>query len=508
MLTENYLLDVMVSVETIENETYETTINLNFKDKEIPGDKYKRLEFLNCTFKKGVSITNLEMENLVIEFTNCTFQSFRLINSKLADFHFDKCNLNNFSIFHSEIDSVYFTDCQAKKELVLSEVKGGFVSVSNSEISKFRLFCKEMEEVDIISKNTIDTIELNAFKKISITGSVKKIISHLGEFNSLEVEALYDYIDEGDGEKKASIVANRIEELSFRYNSFTGSVKIEDLEIDHLNMNDVDSDKGFMRFNELKIKKAHFSDVAIKSFYWNQVTFKDELRIERCDFSSLKIANVKWLPGKKMSDSFIDEEIPLFYLIRKKWFEKFEKNQKSKGTLFLHSLRKRFFGDLDLYDDQDISDLQYERETYRQLKATSISNQNLMESLDFYRNEMRLHWKEMRINNERNWADRVLVFVNRVVSDFGQNWWWALLWLFAVHFGLMLCLFFGKWEIDVSATHHIGFWGEYFNLLNPVHKTPDYVTTEWGKVTDFVMRIFSSYFIYHFINASRKFGKS
>jgi uncharacterized protein YjbI with pentapeptide repeats len=511
MLTEDYLLDIMVSAEqTIENKTFEANIFLNFKDKEIPLNKHKRIRFLECSFK-GFSMANLRIENSTLEFINCTFHRLRLLDSKLTDLHFDDCTAKNISLYSSEINSIHIGSCDIKTELLLSKLKGGFGNIVNGKISKITIYSNEFEVIDITSKNTIDTIELHAFNSVSITGGVKKINSNLGEFNKLEIEALYENIDkkDGSGKKEPSIVANKIEELSIAWNSFNGSVKIEDLEIEHLTMNDVNNEKGFMRFNELKISKADFRDVAIKSFYWNQVVFKDELRIERCDFSSLKIANVKWLTNsKKLSDSFIDEEVPLFYLLRKRWFERFKKNEDSNNVRFLYSWRKKWFGDLHCYDDEDLSILQYERETYRQLKATSISNHNLLDSLDFYRNEMRLHWKEMRINGERNWADRFLVFVNRIVSDFGQNWWWPLLWLFAIHFWLVFCLFSGEWVVHLKPNQQIGFWGEYFNLLIPIHKMPDYITTDGGKITDFVMRIFSSYFIYHFIQASRKFGKA
>ena len=44
-------------------------------------------------------------------------------------------------------------------------------------------------------------------------------------------------------------------------------------------------------------------------------------------------------------------------------------------------------------------------------------------------------------------------------------------------------------------------------VLNPLHKTPEYINTGLGLFTQFLMRIFNSYFIYHFVKATRKFGK-
>jgi hypothetical protein len=119
---------------------------------------------------------------------------------------------------------------------------------------------------------------------------------------------------------------------------------------------------------------------------------------------------------------------------------------------------------------------------------------------------MRLYWKEIRMNGGVKWYNRILVFLNRWVSDFGQNWTLPILFLIGFHFIFLSCLFYWKFSL-IHGKIEYGFLGEFVQLLNPVHKLPDYVNTDWGKVTDFFMRIFGGYFIYNFLKASRKFGK-
>lgn len=117
---------------------------------------------------------------------------------------------------------------------------------------------------------------------------------------------------------------------------------------------------------------------------------------------------------------------------------------------------------------------------------------------------MNLYWKEIIIEGGEKWYDRVLVFLSRWVSDFGQNWTMPLILLFTIHAVLMNCIF--SWDTTLTYGNlKIGFWGEYFQLLNPIHKLPDYINTDGGKIADFFMRIFGGYFIYHFIKASRKY---
>ena len=295
------------------------------------------------------------------------------------------------------------------------------------------------------------------------------------QFDSIKFEALYDE------DNKTSTLAI-IKSFSADDLNFSGLLTFREIEIEHFVLSNVASSSGIIRLTEVFIENAEFEDCSISSFYWNQVHFNKMLEIEGCDFSGLKLTNVKWLSEKKLSNSFLDQKINLFYGLRKKGLEK-------RNSLF---------------DKEELMLLQYERDTYRQLTAASIASNNHIEALDFYRNEMRLYWKEIRIKGGVKWYDRVLVFLNRWVSDFGQNWWLPLFWMFSLH----TLIYF--WMIDF---HFTASWtdfknggGQYFELLNPVHKTPDYIKGFYVGL-ELLMRVLNGFFIYHFIRATRKFGK-
>ncbi len=102
------------------------------------------------------------------------------------------------------------------------------------------------------------------------------------------------------------------------------------------------------------------------------------------------------------------------------------------------------------------------------------------------------------------WYDTALIFINRFVSDFGQNWLMPLFWLFFFHtilyFSIIGFDFTFSWEYFNSGG------GQFFELLNPVHKTPDYIKN-FNIGLELLLRVLDSFFIYHFIKASRKFGK-
>ena len=255
---------------------------------------------------------------------------------------------------------------------------------------------------------------------------------------------------------------------------------MEKIEVKKLAFEYLTSSRGSVKINDVSINEASFKDCIISSFYWNNVEFKNEPEIIRCDLSSLKMSNVKW--KKKLLNSYLDKKIRPFY-----------------------RLRLRVLG-RNGYSQEEISNLKYERDTYRQLKVASFASHNQIDALLFYKNEMLLYWKQIRIEGGITFQDKILIFLSRWISNFGQSWIMPLIWLGIIHFIFMMCLF--SWNCDFSLTHDtvkFGFWGEYFQLINPIHKLPDYVNTNSDKITDFFMRVLGGYFIYHFIKASRKF---
>lgn len=156
------------------------------------------------------------------------------------------------------------------------------------------------------------------------------------------------------------------------------------------------------------------------------------------------------------------------------------------------------------YDKDDIVSLRYQKDTYRQLKKASLTNNNLIDALQFHANEMQSYWREIRLIGGDNFWDTILIFLNRWSSNFGQSWILPLVWLFLFHslfFLFVMSYFFGN-----SFSGNFEF-GQFWVLLNPLHKTPDYINTGSGLFTEFLMRIFNSYFIYHFVKATRKFGR-
>lgn len=449
---------------------------LDFSDSKYNFSHFTSIRIENCTFIGSVLIRNLDFKNFSIEFNNCDFKNTaRQIweNITAAMVSIVDCSFENLYINNSVIGDTFIDDCSFYGKLSLINITGDQFSIKSIDerrkINYVFVNSSNLESIVINNSITISQLQISNIQNAYIRGNYNKIVVEAKSFINIEIGNNYSR------EKENSIIKLfQISDLSFE-----GVLTLSDLHIIKLSIDNLNVQNGSIRFNEIALVESSFFDCTVASFYWNQVKFIQDPEIIRCDLSGLKHTNVTWTEGKKLCDSFLDEHIPWLYLIRKKHL----KRKISKG---------------------EIMEMQYQRDTYRQLKAASIANHNQIEALDFYRNEMRLYWKEIRVNGGVKLQDRILVFLNRFVSDFGQNWILPVFWLFIFHFIFIMCLF--QWKFSLSLIDFENGLGQFFNLLNPVHKTPDYINTGLGYLTEFFMRVLSGFFIFHFVKATRKFG--
>jgi len=479
MNSKEIISKIITGEQLTFTETFSSDVDLDFK--EIVFDQIGRITFTDCVFNAEFGFSNLEKSNSSIRFINCIFTGISSISEvKISDLKFRNCSFNeSCSIRNSEISELQIHECDLPEGLFsLYKVTSLTTNITwETEDPKMRLSIDvpETEDLYIASRGNVKMLMLYNVKHAEVLGSYEFLMVYTQKCDSINIE---NYVP--NRKSDSELIYKKIYDLRQVDQIFNGKLKIEDLEIETLFLYNVDSPHSISLI-ELQIVKAHFYDVNIKSFYWNQLEFKEYLSIERGDLSTLKASNIQWLKGKRMSHSFLDEPVPLFYLLKKKWL-KVE----------------------DQYDKDDVIQLQYERETYRQLKSAFSATNNHIESLDFYKNEMRLLWKELRINGGIPFGDRVLIFLNRWSSNFGQSWALPLLWIFIFH--SLLYFWIINFQIKCNwSEFKLGF-GQYFELLNPVHKTPNYVKG-FAIGIEFFMRVIDGFLIYHFVRATRKFGK-
>lgn len=249
-----------------------------------------------------------------------------------------------------------------------------------------------------------------------------------------------------------------------------------------------------MEVKYLKTEKCMFSRFAPNhdvSYEFNSVEFTGETIIENSNLNQVLFLGVDFTNAKlNLSKSLISEAT-------------YSNIQWPKNKLLSPDLTRTKVAGLKK-NVAKLIQLNEQREVYRQLKSISIKNNNTIDALGFYKNEMRVYYPYAVVKKSEGWWDRFLIWLNRSVSNFGQSFTRPLVWLFGLQY-LFYQMIIG-WEFYFDSTSVVQGLSKYFFLLNPVHKFPEYYEG-LDYVTDFFMRVLSGFFIYHFIKASRKFGK-
>lgn len=480
--------------ETVENITFET-----FGHFDLEFRSYKTIEFKNCTFNDRVLFTNSSEKINLLSFEKCTFSDFFGIESikqiqeikiidctilksmSIEDIGSDSLTIynskfNTLSIKDSTIDNIDVIDSNVLISFDLIKISSFYTSISNKFPNKnfglIRINSPEIEDLEIDLLGQIAKLNLFGFKKAQIYSYIEEINLHTGGFEQLSIGIT----------SHEELQNSRVGKLSIINLKQLGNIRIQEVFIRELILLDVDATVGNYFLSEVVIQNTTIDGCIFSKFYCNQLFFIANPDIIRSDVSNFIINNLDWKNGKKLKESKDFENIPILYRFRKKEMK-----------------RKEFEYDLD-----EIVSLRYQKDTYRQLKKASLSNNNLIDALQFHSNEMQTYWKEIRLIGGNNFGDTILIFLNRWSSNFGQSWILPLIWLFLFH--SLFFLFIMKFLWNNSFLGNFEF-GQFWVMVNPIHKTPDYINSGAGLFTEFLMRIFNTYFIYHFVKATRKFGK-
>lgn len=443
---------------------------IDFKEFDFSG--IDSLVFDECEFKQGITFQNFNNSKLGLDFKNCKIGNGKVIH--ISDSNLRYLIVNNCEVFQIDIRKleiefgIYLSSLKDNQLLRISKVKSPSLDINcNSEgLKELILNNKEIEETNIVAGNKVDALRINGVCKLSCNGNFGKVIVNSSDFELIEFSSRIENNED---------IETKIDEFDVFSETFSGALIFNEISIENLRFYSVLSQSGVFSCNSSIITNASFYSTSLKNVFWNSVQFKEILEINNSDFSGLKYANIGWLPRTKFTCIELQND---------KWIYSKLERQEVLDTL---------------------ENLINDREVYRQLKAAATSNQNNIDALEFYRLEMRLYWKEVRLTKKIDRKDRWLVLVNRMVSDFGQNWLLPLIWLFVIHYLLFMSIF--EWNYIFDWKYFKNGLGAFFELLNPVHKTPEYINTGMGLFTEFWMRLLSGFFIFHFVRATRKYGK-
>lgn len=486
----------------IFKHTFEEELVFDFDVLKIESLKPFNIEFITCTFKRGVTFKNLTTEgSRRLSFGNCIFEGDLEI-SKFSIDHFEISNCKfsrnvSFDSIKLKNSRFIFNNCDVAGAVDIIQIsclsidlrfnKAKILYITQIESKKIRISCLS-ENIDKLEIENIEKVEHLLIENDDKIGLLKlknaKDVKLEGDFKMIHIQDAQLTALSLIGKFREKKELGTIEKLVLRSSVISQNLILSDFTIIEVDFEDVSAISGSISFTNLILKKTHLKSVRASKFYLDLVEFKDQLIIKICDLSGLKPNNVTWLPNQVISPDNTNYKIPWFYRFRKK----------------------------KTHDESLITELKQQRDAYRQLKVASQNNHNQVEALAFYRNEMRLYWKEIRLNGGISKSNHLLVFLNRWMSDFGQNYWLPLIWIifFQTIFSVLI------WYFEADPNCKIGFWtgfadyklgiADYITWINPIFKAPDN-WSDGAKITSFFMRIFNGFFIYHFIKAIRKYGK-
>lgn len=516
-------------------------------------------DVLNLEFWKLLSQGNLSSVNAPgditpvgsAHFPECSivgshFKNLALGNNSLLGLNITGCTIDTLNLVNTSIQKPIIIKDSKIKQLILGNGTSSSILVvdEKTEITTFNCEGAGVGEIRIkdalikiftlrnSSRNTqVDIVNSHDFESIEISGSLgrlslSKITSqriilkiHLAPLLK-EVKCSIDFMFTECSQIDANFENCHLSKLSLVNQNLShitvNGGEYNDLSLQNSNIGalNIDSKIGKTKFDKLTIDdKIHAIDIY-------NTTFKELCFVKINRNGNIQLTNVDVTKILKIQDCRID-------------FAKFNnlnlydcsftlQDSSISNSQFINIRWPRKYLINEAISKEGIEKVEILwsiREAYRQLKIVCDVQQNRIESLAFKKHELKIYWQIVNIETwnggcQKWWqhiGDWLVLFTNWIFSDFGLSIGRPLFWLLIVDFALFNRLLYlydlgikFDWENRTSEAFWIGF-GLFANFLNPVHGFEINGNSVLG-FTDFTMRVLSSYFIYYFIKASRKFN--
>ncbi|MCJ8288449.1 MAG: hypothetical protein HRT58_00340 [Crocinitomicaceae bacterium] len=449
-------------------------------------------KIINCEFKKGGKIENIKIGKALI-FEDCLFSKnhnddeFIIENVYEGRLTFKQSNIFQSKVVLSGLNNLK-TDVEGTFHNEL-KIVGGSCELSLRGVGKL------LSTFSDISFSNIHDIKYLLFRDLEQKGSItfyssvpKSINFAQGNFDTIKFHNVKNlpYLKIGSLETKSNILS--IAKFELPDCSLAGKMEFVNVKIESFVM---------------KYFKNQNGDTLFRN-----VEFSGDVTFEHGDLSNVRFIDVNFLNAKiNFNSSLLTESIfsniiwPKKNLIHPNLAIKKYWKIVLKGIFKKKAVREKNNRD-------EVLLLKRQREIYRQLKVISQNNMSTIDMLAFHRNEMRVYWSNMRLSSELTRGDHFLVFLDRYVSNFGQSY--ARPFFFLLFFQFIVCLFIWRFEVGSFSYLFESSFSEgakqYANWLIPIYKAPE----TWGAgatIVGVMGRVFSGFFIFHIIKATRKFGK-
>ena len=436
-------------------ETKSKISNIHLKEEVVlDGENIigsKAITISNCIFNYEFQLKGNHLHQKFL-FINCTFnQRFLASDLNLKSLRFIKCTFNQY-FTSRELDAFQFNFeyCQfnLKKSLVIDQFKTEKLKFLKNEFNR---------DIQIIPK-TVGLVALSGGEsKSSLT------LSNRGNRNIIDKL----FIEFNSNSRTDFLLRNFI----VTYAQFHGELKDSTLSINNVSLQigvlQYFFNLGNVLINSLTplsdnsilvLKGSNLGQATISSINFSEFS---NVEISNCNLTGIVPVNIEWCNINTLADK--------------------------------NSLNDR-------------------KETYRQLKIVANKNLDIPSKLFFHKHEMRAYLKILKCN-KGNLPDKFILRTNQISNNHGLSWHIAFFWLLGF---TILWYTLVKYNIGETqfAPELIGSEiGKFISFINPAHyfdkvfKVKNDLYTTNALLFDGLSRITSSYFIYQFISAFRKYTR-
>jgi len=463
-------------------------------------DGRSTFSFLNCKFKKLIieNEEDIEFKNISLSFSSCYIEELEVKNIQTKNisilFH---STLLSGSADNENIKSVHLNNCIILGALFLMRIKS--IHISYTEENLFpkrwsRMFQNlRVNYIDIIKRkqdyriydcselsfsSNENTSEKRGFYLRSYESQKDYRIGYFltnEEKDYFNINLYIKYSSEID-HKETKIINSRFNSLSLT-GYVKGNMSIENTKINNWYIRDLSTESGASFYNISPIKtidsKIEIHKSNLDKSWFDNIAFSSYKLISfyRTKFGKTTFTSCDFPSNSTSFENFTALE-NVHYPENKP-----DKYYKDQYEIFLQ-LKGQLEGTGNFYESQ---------------KLQAISNDALMKIEDISR------W------------DKFILYTNSLSNNHGLSIARPLKWFVLFSFVLYILYLISVRRIFLDTNFDTTLIGYYFSFIDLTHRSDFLVEkrefSAWTLSIDYINKVLTSYFIYQFISAFRKYGK-
>jgi hypothetical protein len=276
-------------------------------------------------------------------------------------------------------------------------------------------------------------------------------------------------------------------------------------------------------------KKASIENLTIKSFVLERSKMNSDFLISDCTFEKIKLHHFRNTGSSKFYNCLpIDNSDSVFNIshsnLGKSEFVNFNFSGFSKfnindsiliDCIFLNCIWSDKLTSFSLDNNNnyilttDTVKFKNLRELYKQIKYAVGKQGDVVQESYFHGLEMNCYDKSLKWN-EGFWT-KLILKLSYWTSNYGQSILLPVLWMaswMSILYGTLFVMHATPYTtVDLSFDGFCNYLASFLNFINPLHKLEVESISSKAKILDALGRFSSSYLIYNFIRASRRFVK-